>query len=159
MEYRINCFTFDFRYDPKYLVIATDGIWDVLSDQEVIDSINEYSNDEEEDVAKKISRDAISWYSHDNIAILIIYFEKKGGSEEEEDDDDDDDEDGNEIEELPMGKHDELWTSYSSRASHVYINFRVNFLSLLFSLLFILFLNMCALAASFAAIINFCMNN
>lgn len=107
LEYRIDCFAFDFRYDPKYLVIATDGIWDVLSDQEVIDSINEYSNNDDEDVARKISQDAISWYSHDNIAILIISFERKGGCEEEEEEDDDD-EDGNEIEEIPWGKRDEL---------------------------------------------------
>lgn len=87
-----------FRFHPKYLVIASDGIWDVLEDQEVIDSINEYANTE--DIAKQISQDAINEHSRDNIAILIISFEKnivEADADEdeyvdEEDQEDDDDE-------------------------------------------------------------------
>lgn len=56
------------------MVIATDGIWDVLEDQEVINLINEYS--ESGDVARQITQNAIEWYSRDNIAILIISFDK-----------------------------------------------------------------------------------
>lgn len=108
-----------YRYHPKYLVIASDGIWDVLDDQEVIDLINESANTES--VAKQIAQDAIHWYSHDNIAILIISFDVKVtpvNKEEGADADDgivEDDDDGDgvvknvESEVIPVGvEHNEL---------------------------------------------------
>lgn len=108
-----------FRYHPKYLVVASDGIWDVLDDQEVVELINEYAY--AGSIAKQIAQDAINWYSHDNIAILIITFEKKAIADDsdEDDDEDEDDEDG-EVEdgivedgengsgEKPAGKREEL---------------------------------------------------
>lgn len=60
------------------MVIASDGIWDVLEDQEVIDLIHEY--EVTESPAKRIVHDAISYYSYDNITILIITFEKRKGA-------------------------------------------------------------------------------
>lgn len=103
-----------FRYHPKYLVVASDGIWDVLDDQEVVELINEYAYTGS--IAKQIAQDAINWYSHDNIAILIITFEKKAIADESDEDEDEDeyDEDG-EVEdgengsgEKPAGKREEL---------------------------------------------------
>lgn len=54
------------------MVIASDGIWDVLGDQDVIKAINQYAYGGE--VARRIARDAIMSESYDNIAILIISF-------------------------------------------------------------------------------------
>lgn len=92
-------------------MVASDGIWDVLDDQEVVDLINDYASTGS--VAKQIAQDAINWYSHDNIAILIITFNEKTNADDS-DDDDDDDEDG-EYGEVEVGekgsgapKHGEL---------------------------------------------------
>lgn len=85
----------------------------MLGDQEVIDLINDYAYTGS--VAKQIAQDAINWYSHDNIAILVITFDKKANADSSDDDDDDEDgvfdevEDGAKgSEEITSGKHEEL---------------------------------------------------
>jgi len=61
--------------ENNYLILACDGLWDMISDEEAIIICNQYLNSEDnliEEAAKRL-RD-ISWYrgSTDNISVMII---------------------------------------------------------------------------------------
>jgi serine/threonine protein phosphatase PrpC len=56
----------------KYLVIATDGVWDSLEDQDAIDLCVEGKNTKE--MAKSIVKSAIDKGSKDNICCLVMKF-------------------------------------------------------------------------------------
>lgn len=96
------------------MVLASDGIWDVMDDQDVIDFIIE--NSHTDDVARRITQEAINWYSHDNIAILIVSFQSAfnvHNNEILEDDSDDaedeyEDDSTNSDEVIKKSNHDEL---------------------------------------------------
>ena len=61
----------------KYLVIATDGVWDELSDQ---DSINYCKEDcSTKQIAEAIVKSAIDKGSKDNTSVIVIRF-NSGGS-------------------------------------------------------------------------------
>merc|ERR1712060_347478 len=56
-----------------FLVLATDGIFDVLSNQEVVDLALRHCHDAEE-AAKNIVRTAYKKGSEDNLTVLVIQF-------------------------------------------------------------------------------------
>merc|ERR1719446_820475 len=56
-----------------FLVLATDGIYDVLSNQEVVDLALKHWSDPEE-AAKHVVRSAYKRGSEDNLTVLIIQF-------------------------------------------------------------------------------------
>merc|ERR1712113_210231 len=56
-----------------FLVLATDGIFDVLSNQEVVDLALKHCHDAEE-AAKNIVRTAYKKGSEDNLTVLVIQF-------------------------------------------------------------------------------------
>ena len=68
---------FDYELNNiKYIVLACDGLWDVLSNQDVVNFINEelfINNDKKENISKKLADYAIKKGSTDNISIVIIY--------------------------------------------------------------------------------------
>jgi serine/threonine protein phosphatase PrpC len=51
-----------------YIIVASDGLWDVVSDQELHGFINFNSNE----VAKKLIEIALERGTRDNVAILVI---------------------------------------------------------------------------------------
>jgi len=53
-------------------VIATDGVWDVLTDQDAIDLCKEDKNTDE--ISKVIIKTALERGSRDNITCLVIKF-------------------------------------------------------------------------------------
>ena len=55
-----------------YLVIATDGLWDVLTSQEVADIV--INSKEFKNVGETLSQEAVDRKSHDNITIIAIKF-------------------------------------------------------------------------------------
>ena len=59
----------------KFIVLACDGLWDVLTNQDVVNFINEelYKKEKNIDISKKLAEYAISKGSTDNISIIIIY--------------------------------------------------------------------------------------
>jgi len=63
--------TFEISKD-KILIMACDGVWDVLSDEEAIKLIINESNPEQ--AAIKIRDTALSKGSTDNISVIVIYF-------------------------------------------------------------------------------------
>ena len=56
----------------KYLVIATDGVWDVLSDQDAIDLCKDDQTTDQ--ISKDIVKTAIEKGSRDNICCLVLKF-------------------------------------------------------------------------------------
>ena len=75
---------FDYKLkDDKFIILGCDGLWDVLSNQDVIDFIikelinvkelKDYTNKSEKNIAYKLGEFAISKGSTDNISIIIIF--------------------------------------------------------------------------------------
>lgn len=56
-----------------FVVLATDGIYDILSNQEVVDLVLKYWDDPEE-AAKNVVRSAYKRGSEDNLTVLVIQF-------------------------------------------------------------------------------------
>jgi len=56
----------------KHLVIATDGVWDVLSDQDSIDFCKDDKTTDE--ISKTIIKTSIERGSRDNISCLVLKF-------------------------------------------------------------------------------------
>lgn len=83
-----DVFHYKINKNDKCIVLACDGLWDVMSNQEVFDFIREnvstvknnyasrvhYSKNSDKNVAKSLSERAIKLGSHDNITIIIIFF-------------------------------------------------------------------------------------
>ncbi|KAJ6238450.1 hypothetical protein M0813_26420 [Anaeramoeba flamelloides] len=67
----IKCFDLA-REDRKYLVLACDGVWDVLSNQDVTDIVMENANQDVQRIATKIKSNAYSKESTDNISVIVI---------------------------------------------------------------------------------------
>ena len=61
----------------KYLVLACDGLWDVLSNQDVIDYINELKHDSKfnGNYAKELAEHAIAQGSLDNVSVIILFYD------------------------------------------------------------------------------------
>ena len=55
----------------RKLIIASDGIWDVISDQEAVDLIKDITDPNE--AAQKLTQEALSRGSGDNITALVAY--------------------------------------------------------------------------------------
>lgn len=75
-----------FRYrlvpDDKFIVLACDGLWDVLSNQDVVNFVLEncYDNtlnnriNKNINVAKKLAEFAIIRGSNDNVSVVVVFF-------------------------------------------------------------------------------------
>ena len=59
----------------KFIVLACDGLWDVLTNQDVVNFINEelYKKEKNIDISKKLAEYAVLKGSTDNISIIIIF--------------------------------------------------------------------------------------
>lgn len=76
-----DIFDYDINND-KFLIIACDGLWDVLQNQEVVDFVlSKYNKNtvniktkSENNIAYKLSELAINKGSQDNITIIVIFF-------------------------------------------------------------------------------------
>lgn len=82
----VTCMPDIFRYkltdDDKFIVLACDGLWDVLSNQDVInfvlencyDAITNSRINKHINVAKRLAELALTRGSTDNITILVVFF-------------------------------------------------------------------------------------
>jgi serine/threonine protein phosphatase PrpC len=77
-----DIFRYKIEKNDKFMVLACDGLWDVLSNQDVINFILDVSYDENLlyrknkhiNVAKLLAEHAIKSGSGDNVSILVIFF-------------------------------------------------------------------------------------
>lgn len=75
---------FDYKIkDDKFIILGCDGLWDVLSNQDIVDfvikelwnikELKDYTNKSDKNIAYKLGEYAISKGSMDNISIIIIF--------------------------------------------------------------------------------------
>jgi len=60
----------ELRVIDKFLVVATDGLWDVIDDQEAIEIIK--NRDGALDMAKRLVNTALEKYTRDNTSVLVL---------------------------------------------------------------------------------------
>lgn len=58
--------------EDEYLVLATDGLWDVLENEDVAKLVLSSSRENFVDVAKKLCIEAAIMGSNDNVTALVI---------------------------------------------------------------------------------------
>ncbi len=76
-------FRFEYNKDIKFIVMGCDGLWDVMTNQEVVNFILEHCYDnstvihinKEINCAKLLAQHAIKKQSTDNVSIIIIFFD------------------------------------------------------------------------------------
>ncbi|KAG8893679.1 Protein phosphatase 2C 1 [Tulasnella sp. 403] len=64
--------------DDEFLIIACDGLWDVVEDQSAVDLVQDTKHALE--AARKLVQHALDNFSHDNVTVLVVKFNvaKKG---------------------------------------------------------------------------------
>ncbi|KAL7043342.1 hypothetical protein ACKWTF_001458 [Chironomus riparius] len=65
----------DFKFFPKFIILATDGVWDVISNQSACDYVKEKLK-EQHCGAKSLVKNAYARKSEDNISAIVIKFIK-----------------------------------------------------------------------------------
>lgn len=60
--------------DDEFLILASDGVWDVLSNQEAVDIARDIPDAEA--AAKKLTTEAFNRGSNDNITVVIVRFRR-----------------------------------------------------------------------------------
>ena len=76
-----DVYRFKVKRDDKFLVLACDGLWDVLSNQEVVDLVlNNYYDiktgnklNVKKNIAKILAETAIQKGSSDNVTVLVVF--------------------------------------------------------------------------------------
>ncbi|KAJ6231450.1 leucine-rich repeat protein soc-2 homolog-like protein [Anaeramoeba flamelloides] len=71
VEPTIECYDIS-KSDMKYLVLACDGVWDVLSNQQVADIVMKNRNKNISKIALHIRNNAYALESADNISVLVV---------------------------------------------------------------------------------------
>jgi len=56
----------------QFLVLATDGLWDVMSNEDVVQLLNEKKEDDIDDITELLVTTAISKGSRDNITVMLV---------------------------------------------------------------------------------------
>lgn len=70
-----DLFTFDLNeHQPKFMILASDGLWDVMSSQEAVNFIKKRYSKEKDFGANALMNEAYRLQSSDNIAVLIVVF-------------------------------------------------------------------------------------
>lgn len=62
------------RLPMQYIIMASDGLWDVFSNQEAVDFISPYVNTEDLFGAKQLAEKAMKKGSTDNITVMVVKF-------------------------------------------------------------------------------------
>lgn len=75
----ITCIPDLYKYkinkNDKFFIVACDGLWDVMSNQDAVNLILHFYNANKKiNIAKKLAEHAIKLGSADNITIIIIFF-------------------------------------------------------------------------------------
>tara|TARA_Y100000589_G_C27132047_1_gene620997 strand:- start:166 stop:990 length:825 start_codon:yes stop_codon:yes gene_type:complete len=84
VTHKPEIFKYNLKKNDKFMIIACDGLWDVLSNQDVVNFVQEKINKTENlstmvghspnNIAHALGEYAIKKGSHDNVSIIIVYF-------------------------------------------------------------------------------------
>jgi serine/threonine protein phosphatase PrpC len=68
--------------EDEFIVMASDGLWDVMTEEQVIEFIREWqkndSPDKPKNVSDAISAEAKNRSSPDNISVVVVFLKEKG---------------------------------------------------------------------------------
>ena len=64
----------DLGYDVKNVVIASDGVWDVIDENCLLDLCKKYRYKSAEDLCKNIVKEAIDKETKDNVSCIVVTF-------------------------------------------------------------------------------------
>lgn len=56
----------------EFLVVACDGLWDVMSDQEVVDCVKALIANNSADLARDLIQRAVELGTQDNVSIIVV---------------------------------------------------------------------------------------
>ena len=56
----------------SFVILACDGLWDVMSDQEAVDAVREFEG-EKRDVAEKLVQEGLTRGSTDNLTVIVAW--------------------------------------------------------------------------------------
>lgn len=75
-----DVFVIDLKRLPlQYIIMASDGLWDVFSSQEAVEFVSPYINTEELFGAKQLAEKAMKKGSSDNVTVMIVKFPTVAG--------------------------------------------------------------------------------
>lgn len=66
--------TFPIDSSSDFLIIASDGLWDVCQDQKAVDLVKNHKSTK--DMSKELVQFALKNGSQDNVSVLILKFNK-----------------------------------------------------------------------------------
>jgi serine/threonine protein phosphatase PrpC len=64
--------TIELSSDPSFLILACDGLWDVMEDQQAVDFVLKYQDDKE-NLSKHLITEALRKGSTDNITVVVAW--------------------------------------------------------------------------------------
>merc|ERR1712146_456015 len=80
---------FELTDKDEFLILACDGVWDVVSDEGAVELVREYSKKSLASPAVALRDHAYSAGSTDNLSAIIVYLKAEvDGKDDDEDDDD-----------------------------------------------------------------------
>jgi serine/threonine protein phosphatase PrpC len=61
--------------NTKYIVMACDGLWDVIENKELFSLLDGYKKQNSKNLAANLAQEALKKGSYDNVSIIILEFE------------------------------------------------------------------------------------
>jgi len=61
--------------NTKYIVMACDGLWDVVDNKELFPLLENYKKENSKNLAANLAQEALKKGSYDNVSIIILEFE------------------------------------------------------------------------------------
>jgi serine/threonine protein phosphatase PrpC len=61
--------------NTKYIVMACDGLWDVIDNKELFPLLESYKKENSKNLAANLAQEALKKGSYDNVSIIVIEFE------------------------------------------------------------------------------------
>jgi len=61
--------------NTKYIVMACDGLWDVVDNKDLFSLLEDYKKENSKNLAANLAQEALKKGSYDNVSIIILEFE------------------------------------------------------------------------------------
>ncbi len=72
-----DIYYYDLTKDDKFIVMACDGVWDVLDNTTVVNFVSQQLKNKKKDIAHALASYAITKGSTDNVSVIVIIISNK----------------------------------------------------------------------------------